>query len=94
MRIATMAACAAYMSLAGGACAQNFPLKPIRFLVGAPPGCGADFVARTLRPGLAESLGQTVVVESRRTCWSRIHRFRRLTRNYCQAVIRPGTHAE
>jgi tripartite-type tricarboxylate transporter receptor subunit TctC len=65
MAIATAAISAACAWLAGSAHAQNFPSKPIRFLVGASPGGGADFVARTLSPRLTESLGQTVVVENR-----------------------------
>ncbi len=61
----TLAACAACAVLAGAVQAQTFPSKPIRFLVGAPPGGGADFAARALSPKLTESLGQPVVVENR-----------------------------
>ena len=53
------------LSVTHEATAQAFPSKPIRFLVGAPPGGGADFVARGLAPKLSESLGQPVVVENR-----------------------------
>ena len=45
--------------------AQPFPSKPIRILVGTPPGGGADFVARTLAPRMSESMGVTVVVDNR-----------------------------
>ena len=45
--------------------AQTYPAKPIRFLVGASPGGGADFIARTLSPKLTEGLGQTVIVDNR-----------------------------
>lgn len=45
--------------------AQNFPSRPIRFLVGGPPGSGADLVSRTLAPRLSERLGQPVVVEQK-----------------------------
>ena len=65
MKIVTAAICAACAWLAFSAQAQGFPSKPIRFLVGAPPGGGADFVARSLGPRLSESLGQPVVVENR-----------------------------
>ncbi|HZM44841.1 MAG TPA: tripartite tricarboxylate transporter substrate binding protein [Burkholderiales bacterium] len=51
--------------LASVADAQTYPTKPIRILVGTPPGGGADFLARGLAPKLTESLGQPIVVENR-----------------------------
>lgn len=51
--------------IAGAACAQGYPSKPIRFIVAVPPGGGADFVARALGEKLAEGLHQPVVVENR-----------------------------
>jgi tripartite-type tricarboxylate transporter receptor subunit TctC len=61
----TLALCAAWVCTGNDVRAQSFPSKSIRFLVGAPPGGGADFVARALSPKLSESLGQPVVVENR-----------------------------
>src|SRR5436190_11281504 len=45
--------------------AQDFPVKPIRLIIGFPPGGSNDIVARQLAPKLAEALGAQVVVENR-----------------------------
>ena len=45
--------------------AQNYPSKPIRFLVAFPPGGTSDILARTIGQKLAESLGVQVVVDNR-----------------------------
>lgn len=43
--------------------AQSWPSKPIKLIVGFPPGGGIDIVARNLQPGLQQALGQPVVIE-------------------------------
>ena len=47
------------------ASAQSFPSRPIRMIVGFPPGGATDLVARILQPKLQESFGQQVVVDNR-----------------------------
>jgi tripartite-type tricarboxylate transporter receptor subunit TctC len=45
--------------------AQAWPDRPLRLLVGFPPGGLIDQFARTIQPGLAAGLGQPVIVENR-----------------------------
>jgi tripartite-type tricarboxylate transporter receptor subunit TctC len=45
--------------------AQTYPARPLRWIVGFPPGGGADTVARILGPWLSERLGQQVIIENR-----------------------------
>ena len=53
-------------SLFGGAAiAQSYPGKPVRMVVGFPPGGGTDVVARVISQKLSEWYGQPVVVENR-----------------------------
>ena len=44
---------------------QSFPSKPLRILVGFPPGTTGDVIARLMAPHMGEGLGQPVVVENR-----------------------------
>ncbi|MEO7728136.1 MAG: tripartite tricarboxylate transporter substrate binding protein [Burkholderiales bacterium] len=47
------------------ACAQNWPEKPIRVLVGFAPGGTSDLSARLPSDIVSKEIGQTVVVENR-----------------------------
>lgn len=53
------------LSFIGTADAQEYPSRPIQFVVPYPPGGGNDIFARFLAGPLHESLGQPVVVENR-----------------------------
>ena len=54
------------------AAAQAWPSKPVKIIVGYPPGGGTNTVARLLAEHLSKSLGQQVVVENRPGAGGRI----------------------
>ena len=45
--------------------AQTYPTRPVRFIVGFPPGGAADITARLMGQWLSERLGQQFVIENR-----------------------------
>jgi tripartite-type tricarboxylate transporter receptor subunit TctC len=45
--------------------AQDWPAKPVRFVVPYPPGGGTDVIARIVQSRLADQLGQQIVIENR-----------------------------
>jgi tripartite-type tricarboxylate transporter receptor subunit TctC len=45
--------------------AQDWPTKPVRFIVPYPPGGGTDVIARIVQQPLSEALKQTIVIENR-----------------------------
>jgi tripartite-type tricarboxylate transporter receptor subunit TctC len=47
------------------ALAQAYPSKPIRWILGYPPGGGTEFIARTVAHTMSQNLGQQIVIENR-----------------------------
>jgi tripartite-type tricarboxylate transporter receptor subunit TctC len=56
---------AAVSAVSRVAWAQRYPSRPVRWILGFPPGGGADTVVRIMASWLSERLGQQVIVENR-----------------------------
>jgi tripartite-type tricarboxylate transporter receptor subunit TctC len=57
---------------ASPACAQDFPVHPVKIVVPWPASGNVDITARTVAPALSEALGQQVIVENRAGAAGRI----------------------
>jgi tripartite-type tricarboxylate transporter receptor subunit TctC len=64
-RRAVLAIIAASQSVGAFAQDSEFPGRPLRFVVGFPPGGPNDLLARLIAPGISERLKRPVVVENR-----------------------------
>ncbi len=58
-------ALAAALALSATAFAQDYPVKPIRFIVPFPPSGSADILARLIADKLMVTLGQPLIIENR-----------------------------
>jgi tripartite-type tricarboxylate transporter receptor subunit TctC len=56
---------AAIFCTAGAAIAQDYPAKPIRFIVPLTPGSGADILGRIVAKYMSDAFRQPVLVENR-----------------------------
>jgi tripartite-type tricarboxylate transporter receptor subunit TctC len=57
--------CAALAAAMAPAAAQQYPTRPIRFVLGFAPGGASDTMARAIGTRLSEGLGQPVVIDNR-----------------------------
>src|SRR5512139_2332198 len=67
-RFVVLAGVVGVLGMAAQAVAQlpaGFPSRPIRMIVGFPPGGTNDIIARLLGQKLTEQIGQSIVIENR-----------------------------
>lgn len=57
--------CFVALALCSAAVAQDFPRRPVRFVVPLPPGGSPDLTARTIAGGLAATWPHQIVVDNR-----------------------------
>jgi tripartite-type tricarboxylate transporter receptor subunit TctC len=57
--------CVGLVAAATPAMAQQYPVKPVRMIIGFPPGGGTDIVGRIVAQKLTEALGQQVIADNR-----------------------------
>jgi tripartite-type tricarboxylate transporter receptor subunit TctC len=67
LRIAVLGLTMALTAVAAApqARADEFPSRPLRLIIGFPPGSAADITARLVGAAMSQTLGQQIVVEAR-----------------------------
>jgi tripartite-type tricarboxylate transporter receptor subunit TctC len=63
--VASIGCALASNCITSGACAQQYPSKPIRLIVASTAGGGIDLLARIMAPKFSELMGQPVLVDNR-----------------------------
>src|SRR2546430_17556047 len=64
-RRALLCAASALAFLPAARAADHYPSRPIRLIVGFPPGQGSDSIARAVAQRMQAAMGQTWIVDNR-----------------------------
>ena len=64
-RLFCLAVACACLAFAPASSAQQYPTKPIRFIIPFPPGDSLDIMSRLIAPHVLERLGRPIVVDNR-----------------------------
>lgn len=64
-QVLALAMSAGFAGSATSVLAQNYPTKPLRWVVGYPAGGGTDFLARTVSARVSQQIGQPILVDNR-----------------------------
>ena len=65
LRLLCFAGAASLLSAPLWAATEWAPTKPVRMIVGFPPGGATDLVARMIQPKMSAGLGKTVIIDNR-----------------------------
>src|SRR5918998_6630604 len=65
MKVLSIIATAALSIVPAIACAQQYPVKPVRVVIPWPPGGSNDVVGRIVTQKLSETMGQQFIVDNR-----------------------------
>src|SRR5258707_4481930 len=65
MAICLIASGISAIAAIGGASVRDYPTRPVRWVVGYPPGGATDILARLIGQRLSERLGQQFVIENK-----------------------------
>jgi len=61
----TLTTLLALLAFAGSTAAQQYPVRPIRMIIGFPPGGGTDIIGRIIAQRMSEGLKQQILVDNR-----------------------------
>jgi tripartite-type tricarboxylate transporter receptor subunit TctC len=64
-RVVALLAASIALVAGGSSWGQNYPAKPVRFVIGGLPGTAPDVIARLVAPSMSESLGQSLILDNR-----------------------------